>query len=274
MNSYEAIIPIPRTAESKAMKLTITNLLKPSQVGFFLPIIFLISPNGQAHEFESSVKKTHLLELFSTQSCSSCPPAQKWISSLKTEANLWKTFIPVVFHVDYWNYLGWKDPYSAPSYTNRQRYYTLEWKKNGVYTPMFVLNGKENRNRSKDVLNTYGPKVGVLKATEIKKGVYKILFSPIEKYHYLEAHYAILGNNISTNVRAGENNGKELTHDFLTLKAGSTRLKNKQNTFLGELKIPYKDFKKPSKQSIIFWVSLSKHHQSPIQSVGGPLEDK
>src|SRR6478609_4849122 len=58
-------------------------------------------------QFQSGTNRTSLLELYSSEGCSSCPPAEKWLSKLKGNPLLWKETVPVAFHVDYWDYLGW-----------------------------------------------------------------------------------------------------------------------------------------------------------------------
>ncbi len=62
--------------------------------------------NADPIVFQSSDRQTALLELYTSESCSSCPPAESWLSKLKNDPGLWQTFIPVAFHVDYWNHLG------------------------------------------------------------------------------------------------------------------------------------------------------------------------
>src|SRR5690349_5159728 len=88
---------------------------------------------------ESGPRKTHLLELFTSEGCSSCPPAEAWISGLKNDARLWRDFVPVTFHVDYWDRLGWRDPLASKEWTARQYEYSERWRRSGVYTPGFVL---------------------------------------------------------------------------------------------------------------------------------------
>src|SRR5205814_363291 len=63
---------------------------------------------GADQILESGPQKTHLLELYTSEGCSSCPPAESWMSKLKAEPRLWKDFVPVAFHVDYWDRLGWR----------------------------------------------------------------------------------------------------------------------------------------------------------------------
>src|SRR5690349_19034423 len=115
--------------------------------------------------FQSSENQVALLELFTSEGCSSCPPAEKWLSSLKQSTALWTEFVPVAFHVDYWDYLGWRDPWAAKDFSDRQRNYAESWRSDSIYTPGFVLNGKEWRDWSRltDGPRSDGTKVGILK---------------------------------------------------------------------------------------------------------------
>src|SRR5437762_7982575 len=91
--------------------------------------------------FESAPQRTHLIELFTSQGCSSCPPAEAWLSNLKNEPRLWQDFVPLAFHVDYWDHLGWRDLFASKLWTERQADYSARWKAETVYTPAFVLDG-------------------------------------------------------------------------------------------------------------------------------------
>src|SRR5882724_13240893 len=93
--------------------------------------------------FQSSGRQTAVLELFTSEGCSSCPPAEAWLSKLKGAPGLWHDFVPVAFHVDYWDHLGWKDPFASKEWTARQYHYSAIWKSSSVYTPAFVLDGRE-----------------------------------------------------------------------------------------------------------------------------------
>ena len=72
-----------------------------------------------------------VVELFTSQGCSSCPPADALVRELRKDPNV----IPIAYHVDYWNYLGWRDPFSAPDWTLRQMQYVHAMKLNSAYTP-------------------------------------------------------------------------------------------------------------------------------------------
>src|SRR5881394_2772067 len=94
-----------------------------------LPAMFVAAVNAQhtSFTFQSSGEQVALLELYTSEGCSSCPPAETWLSRLKESPKLWKDFVPVAFHVDYWDYLGWKDPFAAKVYTERQHEYASLW---------------------------------------------------------------------------------------------------------------------------------------------------
>src|ERR1043166_2523994 len=105
----------------------------------------LLLATADAHaatiEFQSSGKQTALLELYPSEGCSSCPPAESWLSRLTKSSGLWKEFVPLAFHVDYWDNLGWPAPCAAGQFSDRQRAYAQSWHSRRIYTPEFVLNG-------------------------------------------------------------------------------------------------------------------------------------
>src|SRR3954467_1004983 len=83
-----------------------------------------------------------VLELFTSQGCSSCPPAERLLSKLAAAGTLGdRTVAPLAFHVDYWNDLGWADPFSLPAWTERQHQYARALGGNRVYTPELVVGG-------------------------------------------------------------------------------------------------------------------------------------
>lgn len=84
-----------------------------------------------------------VVELFSSEGCSSCPPAEALLGKLLAEARAeGKNVLFLGFHVDYWDRLGWKDPYSSAAYTQRQRRYAELWGQSGLYTPQAIVDGR------------------------------------------------------------------------------------------------------------------------------------
>ncbi len=94
----------------------------------------------------SDVTQSNLIELYTSEGCSSCPPADRWLSTLKEHPALWQRLVPIAFHVDYWDYIGWKDRFSQSEFSARQRQYVKENALPTVYTPGIMSNGKEWRN--------------------------------------------------------------------------------------------------------------------------------
>ncbi|MFP4845954.1 DUF1223 domain-containing protein [Winogradskyella sp. PE311] len=110
---------------------------------FIMPLLFTTSLNEEYTKYENTV----VLELFTSQGCSSCPPADKILNEVKEE-----NVIALSYHVDYWNYIGWNDPFSKVSYSNKQRRYATKFGSSSIYTPQLVINGKEHIVGSKRAL--------------------------------------------------------------------------------------------------------------------------
>jgi hypothetical protein len=191
-------------------------------VFFGLPLIAAMTANAQmaAIKFQSTQTQTALLELYTSEGCSSCPPAEAWLSQLQASPRLWRDFAPVAFHVDYWNQLGWKDAWSDPEFTERQRAYAQFWRSENIYTPEFVLNGKEWHNwfAGKNGPPAGGEKAGVLTVTSADTNRWQVIFAPEKpSAARYEIHVALLAGGIVSNVRAGENKGRSLGHDFVAV---------------------------------------------------------
>jgi len=127
----------------------LTGLLSPVAAilgaATFFPTPAVISAGAGDIVLQSGPARASLLELYTSEGCSSCPPAEAWLSRLRDDARLWKEIVPVAFHVDYWDNLGWKDRFASAAFTARQRDYAARWNSGSVYTPGFVLDGQEWR---------------------------------------------------------------------------------------------------------------------------------
>jgi hypothetical protein len=102
---------------------------------FFL--VLLAAALGAADNAHAGGTAPVVVELFTSQGCSSCPPADKYLGELAKRPDI----LPLAFHVEYWNYIGWTDPYSKPWATRRQRDYQSSLKERFVYTPQMVVEG-------------------------------------------------------------------------------------------------------------------------------------
>ena len=178
-------------------------------------VLGAVTAQGGDAVFESKPARTHLLELFTSEGCSSCPPAEAWLSNLKNEPRLWQDFVPIAFHVDYWDHLGWRDPFASKMWTERQADYSARWKIESVYTPAFVLDGAAWRNAALPPAATETP--GVLRITINGERVTAAFKPATGAGRHYEIHVARLGFALGADVTAGENSGRKLMHDFVVL---------------------------------------------------------
>jgi len=215
-----------------------------------------------AQEFTSGPVRTDLIELFTSEGCSSCPPADRKLGALANRKDLWKEFVPVAFHVDYWNHLGWTDPYSSPAYSARQRRYTEEWNAGSSYTPCFVVNGEATRN---PVPTESADRTGILKA-ELKDDRVTITFTPVNVTGDYIAWVAPLSGTLQSSVMAGENRFRELKHRFVALGLESAKMDDDGQNYSATLTVPADD----RTQAIAVWVS-DGISLTPLQATGGWL---
>ena len=246
----------------------------------FLPIFLVLSftsLNIQAVDFTSTEKQATLVELFTSEGCSSCPPADHWLGALKKDPRLWKEIIPLAFHVDYWNYLGWEDPYSKASHSARQRHYSQQGYARTVYTPGFFKNGREWRAwfRSRDLGATVGRNVGPLKV-RLENGQLRAIFEPTNlSFISLQLNVALLGMNIVNKISSGENDGKTLRHNFVVFEMSTFPSKLEKGQLRWKVDYAPSQFLSSStnnngQQALAVWVTRP-NNPTPLQAVGGLL---
>lgn len=163
-----------------------------------------------------------LVELFTSEGCSSCPPADDLLAELSASPLVaGTTVVPMAFHVDYWDRLGWKDPFGDPAYSQRQRTYAGLLKSESVYTPQMIVNGTvgfvgSDRRAAENAIGRAGRNAParikiVTAAVEGKQVKLSIGLQRLEASD-LTLWAAIVENNLVSNVRRGENRGRTLKH--------------------------------------------------------------
>lgn len=240
----------------------------------FCAIVLLLSSFAQAGEkqlqLESGSKTVQLIELYSSEGCSSCPPAERYLRNLRQKKGLWTTFVPVEFHVDYWNSLGWTDPFCEKRFSQRQRLYAYQLGMPTVYTPGFFFHGREWRQWSYEKIRPSKIQTGNLKVIQ-KGSEYLIEYRPrTSEKKKLRAFGALLGNGMSNQVKSGENKGRELVHDFVVLVFTNGRMKKIKAGYQTSLTLKKRDKVKPKSYSVAFWVS-EEGNLIPLQATGGDL---
>jgi hypothetical protein len=242
--------------------LLVAGFFTMSQRGFFLPEVALAG-ECKVESLESPKTKMHLIELYTSEGCSSCPPAEKWINSLRSHPELGKSFFPMSFHVDYWDYIGWRDPLAKMEHSKRQRAYAAKWRSRSVYTPGFIKNGQEWRGLPvRSLPKPSSSEVGILKADSLGNDKFKLNFSGNNSN--LRINYARLGNGINSKVSSGENSGKNLKHFFVVLEHYSSSFKNNMEITIPKSEVEAKEY------MVAIWLDDPDSMKS-IQAVGGCL---
>jgi hypothetical protein len=164
---------------------------------------------------QSVATRPHLIELYSSEGCSSCPPAEAWLRSVQNGANA----VALEFHVDYWDALGWRDRFSNARYTARQQAFAARSGGAGVYTPEVVLDGREWRDwyRHPEVPSVTGKatmKLSVEPGVPLHVHVDTMLADSADVSAY-QNYIALIEDGLSSQVRAGENRGTLLKHDHV-----------------------------------------------------------
>lgn len=166
-----------------------------------------------------------LVELYTSEGCSSCPPADQWLTRLKTQGNQFGNIVPIALHVDYWDYIGWKDNFANPAFAKRQREMAALGHARGVYTPQIAINGQDTRSWLSDSrfkseiasINRMPAKAEIrlavnsttAKSLQISTNIQTSEAGPLVYY------LALQENNLQSTVNAGENRGELLRHDYV-----------------------------------------------------------
>ncbi|MEM7193659.1 MAG: DUF1223 domain-containing protein [Pseudomonadota bacterium] len=192
----------------------------------FFAVTLLVAQNAYAAKTKtvtSAETVTPVVELFTSEGCSSCPPADQWLSKLGETVDEQFRAVPLAFHVDYWNYLGWTDPYSSEQYTDWQRKVAKNNRQRSMYTPEFTVAGMESRGAHEILDNirkaNNKPADVFVTMRMMPDGVDKLnLEVAVDNQHHdlgVQIFVALYENNIVRKIGAGENTGRTLEHDHV-----------------------------------------------------------
>ena len=181
-----------------------------------------------------------LIELFTSEGCSSCPPADEALEEIQKKYND-KDVLVLSYHVDYWNKLGWKDIFSDVSFTQRQEYYSNIFRLNNIYTPQVVVNGKKEflgSDKSK-LISSIEEQLTEKSAASIKLNAVQNTDEKIDVHYSAEGTDAkkeqailVLIQKMATNeIKKGENNGRTLHHINIVRNIFYLPLKEKTTNF-------------------------------------------
>ena len=248
-----------------------------SLVFFIFSISVVVQVNATPRTYSSKgQKKAALIELYTSEGCSSCPPAEKYIYSWKTnnkKKSLFKTVFPLVFHVNYWDYLGWKDRLANKKHTKRQRVLASLNGSGTIYTPGLYKNARKWKTWSKRLVidkvsldPMFGRLEVVVERRAKNKSIHMKYYS--EQNSILEFHTALLGFDVSTKVSAGERAGEILQHQFSVISYDKVKVKSIAGKSSAKFKLK-SSVEGVKSWAFVAWVTSEK--QSPLQIVGGYL---
>ena len=191
-----------------------------------------------------------VVELFTSEGCSSCPAADEVIIELSKEFSNKVYFLG--YHVDYWNYLGWKDEFSSKSFTDRQSRYANKFNLSSIYTPQVVVNGKKefvgsDEDKLRQTINNElrsNPAITIeLSAKSDKDNKIEVTYSITSNETNKQLMIALVQLMATTNVKRGENRGHALKHINIVRDLKMTDKKNDSIQFVLPAGLLTKDVK-------------------------------
>ena len=180
-------------------------------------VIILLTLSLTFQAYAQKNKSIVVLELFTSQGCSSCPPADVLLKDIKSKYNHQQVYV-LSYHVDYWNRLGWKDPFSKPEFSDYQRRYATKFNSNSIYTPQLVVNGRIHFTGSneykaysaiKKYLNEESLSTVIIRNIERNEDSIEFTYN-FEAKEAKSITFVLLVDEKKTNVSRGENRNKTI----------------------------------------------------------------
>ena len=189
--------------------------LMKHRVFAFMLLAFVAMANGFTVA-QAADQKRAVVELFTSQGCSSCPPADRILADYAKS----KDVLALSWHVDYWNYLGWKDTFSKADFSDRQRRYAAAFKRRGVYTPQAVINGRDHvvGSRRSEIDGTISTMAKSGKALNVKINVVagsdavRIFTQSSDPVRMATLWLVYFDKEKTVKIKRGENRGETITY--------------------------------------------------------------
>ena len=178
-----------------------------------------------ACQAQSGPQVPTVIELYTSEGCSSCPPADRWLSDLKSLAVQGKV-VAQAFHVGYWDYIGWVDRFAAPAHTTRQRQVGQANGLGSIYTPQLVRDGRDWRDYAGALSRPSEPAQASVTLSRTQDDAFEASVTPVKGDTAWSAYWTVTEHGHSSKVQAGENAGELLQHDFVVrqyVQAGQYR---------------------------------------------------
>lgn len=160
----------------------------------------------------SPATRVPVIELYTSEGCSSCPPADRWLSGLKAAAARGQV-VAQAFHVGYWDHIGWVDRFASPSHTTRQRQFAGLL--GTIYTPQLVRDGRDSRDYGRGIAAPEEPAAAAIRLQRTMPDAVDAEVTPAAPEAAWSAYWTVTEHGHSSKVNAGENAGELLRHDFV-----------------------------------------------------------
>lgn len=213
--------------------------------------------------------QVQLVELFTSEGCSSCPRADATLVDLEDHPDLWRTFAPIGLHVDYWDRLGWRDRFATIRNGQRQRNYARAGLASGVYTPGWFVGGQEWHGWFTGQSLPLGSPIQIGSLGVVVDGDHVSVHTADVTLAKMarRVHVAIIGTGLTSRVRRGENRGRTLNHGFVALAQTQAAFASGS----AELDLPKQDVDdRPTRRAVVVWVTRGDN-PIPLQVAGGWL---
>jgi hypothetical protein len=179
-----------------------------------------------------------LVELYTSEGCNSCPPAERWLNGVDALGR--QGLVPLALHVDYWDYIGWKDPFAQAKFTDRQRQLAKRSRANAVYTPGVFANGLEYRGwRGGDAPAAPAASWPATLTQAIDAGSRVATLTLRSADAGAQVFFAVTESNLTTHVKAGENKGETLTHNHVVREWHAATPKREAGAWVAAARISY-----------------------------------
>lgn len=177
---------------------------------FNLTSIWAASPVSPGCFARSGALRTPVIELYTSEGCSSCPVADQWLSTLKG-----KSVVAQAFHVSYWDYIGWADRFASASNNTRQRQLASANRLATIYTPQLVKNGLDSRDYASAAQPELVATVNIELQSSGSQNQFEARIEPQPGVRQWAAYWTVTEDGHQSRVKAGENAGATLKHDFV-----------------------------------------------------------
>ena len=202
------------------MKSTISKASQAAVLAFsLLQLIHAPIAAAELCAAQSGPTRATVIELFTSEGCSSCPPADQWLSTLKVSQASSGAVIQA-FHVGYWDYIGWVDRFASPAHTTRQRKIASLNRLTSIYTPQAVRDGRDwpdwRRTAASSLSAAKEAAAVSISLKEVAKDQFEAVVTAAEgNASAWSAYWSVTEHGHSSKVKSGENAGELLRHDYV-----------------------------------------------------------